>query len=208
MSSWLRQSRESEKAYWAFQSYLNLGSHRTLDAAFRQATQQQNGNKRASGKWTAWYSKYTWKARAEAFDDHLRGLEQQQREAEVSARAKQWIEECEALRQRELEMAEKLLAKAQEMLSYPLARTTKLQDGKTIIIEPAKWRTGNVPRLAATAMKLLHSNFEAETRELLLETGTLTDKILERIFDTLEQALPPEAYDVALDALSKLARPS
>ncbi len=65
-AAWTRSDDETAKAYAAFCAYRDLGSSRSLDAAFAQAKGCQKGVKRVSGFWQRWSRDNHWKNRAEA----------------------------------------------------------------------------------------------------------------------------------------------
>lgn len=73
MSVWDQQENESVKAYEAFCGYRDLGTSRSVDAAFNQARQTcgKPAAKRADGWWWQWAAEYDWKRRAEAYDAYL-----------------------------------------------------------------------------------------------------------------------------------------
>ncbi len=68
--TWDRQSGEPENCYRAFCTYRDMGAGRTVPAAFRQ----QSGNNQATqaaGAWNRWSARYEWKPRALDYDRHL-----------------------------------------------------------------------------------------------------------------------------------------
>jgi hypothetical protein len=74
---WEQFDGESDKAYGAFKTYLNLGmGHRTYAAAVEKLGKQQN----YEAGLRQWASKYQWRARCQAFD--AAQLEKEQEEAE------------------------------------------------------------------------------------------------------------------------------
>jgi hypothetical protein len=74
---WEQLNDESDKAYCAFQTYLNLGmGHRTYVAAAEKLGKQRN----YEAALRQWASKYQWRARCQAFD--AARLEKEREEAE------------------------------------------------------------------------------------------------------------------------------
>lgn len=74
---WEQFDGESDKAYGAFKTYLNLGmGYRTYAAAVEKLGKQQN----YEAGLRQWASKYQWRARCQAFD--AAQLEKEQEEAE------------------------------------------------------------------------------------------------------------------------------
>ena len=69
--TWDKLEGESAQAYRAFTAYRDLRADRSLDAAYRSVTGQQESSKRASGRFTGWSGQFDWKQRAEAYDAHL-----------------------------------------------------------------------------------------------------------------------------------------
>jgi hypothetical protein len=200
---WLKQAGESSKAHAAFRIYLELGTNRSIDIAYRAAKEQQASSKRASGTWMTWASRNNWVARAQAYDRYLISLEAAQREDTIKAKAKEWHERRDAIRAREIEIAEKLIERAERMLEYPLIEQTLQRDGKTIIIQPAVWTMATVPRFAEVAFKLLRLNADLETDRVMHDVTGLYNAGLERILNSLEAALPAEWYAVALEAIHR-----
>ena len=113
---WTRLDGETAVAYAAFCVYRDLGPGRSLDAAYRKHKGQQKGNKRATGHWTRWYSKFDWKTRAEAYDAHLELLARRGREAAYIQDLQRFQERQKKLSQATLGAAIRLLQKAGERL--------------------------------------------------------------------------------------------
>jgi hypothetical protein len=68
---WDRLTTESERAYRAFECFLNLPSgERTLLAAYRQHVGNPGATK-PSDTWSGWSSEFAWRERAAAYDDHM-----------------------------------------------------------------------------------------------------------------------------------------
>ena len=76
---WERQPNETVRAFKAFCLFLNLGSERSLAAAYRSDT-GRTGVEQAPGSWRAWYQDKNWLERAIAYDDHMAQERQRQRE--------------------------------------------------------------------------------------------------------------------------------
>jgi hypothetical protein len=68
---WDRLTTESERAYRAFECFLNLPSgERTLLEAYRRHVDNA-GAVKPSDTWSRWCSEFAWRERAAAFDDHM-----------------------------------------------------------------------------------------------------------------------------------------
>jgi len=71
---WDRLENEPERAYRAFECFLNLPSgERTLLAAYRQHVGNPDAVK-PSDTWSRWSSQFAWRERAAAYDDHLASM--------------------------------------------------------------------------------------------------------------------------------------
>lgn len=74
MELWERQDGEGASAFHAFAHYRDMGYERSLDKAYRQhetdCQRRDVGRRRASGRWTRWYTCHAWRARAVALDAH------------------------------------------------------------------------------------------------------------------------------------------
>jgi hypothetical protein len=95
---WDRLENEPERAYRAFECFLNLPSgERTLLAAYRQHV----GNPEAvkpSDTWNRWSSQFAWRERAAAFDDHLASLRREAYERAIEEEAERQAREVEKVR--------------------------------------------------------------------------------------------------------------
>lgn len=67
---WAQRDGESTKAHRAFWLYVWLDKERSILAAYRQYSGNEEA-KGAPGYFTAWSSKYDWPARARAYDLHV-----------------------------------------------------------------------------------------------------------------------------------------
>jgi hypothetical protein len=155
---WEQQPDEGDRAFAAARLYFEMGKTRSL----RAAAEKLDKSYTIVGRWS---EKYHWVARARAFDAYLHDLEMQMMETEVKDRAKKWADRREKLLEREWETAEKLLERADAMMKFPLARQTTSDDGKTIIVEPARWNV-------ATALKTL----DLASRLGRLAVGEVTER--------------------------------
>jgi hypothetical protein len=161
LQPWDQQPGETGLAYAAFRFYRDLGPTRTLDAAYnaQQATKKprpdapaDTGQKTASGGFRVMAIKWRWVERVRAWDAHVDKarqdavLEKARQAATVSDT--EWAVRRLQQRQTEWKMREALLAKAEAMLSFPLATkeaetVEQSPDGMTVrrvtIWRPAKW---------------------------------------------------------------------
>lgn len=117
-----------------------------------QRTGSTQGNKRATGHWTRWYSRHNWKSRAEAYDVYL---DREKRRAE----AEEWKRRGEAIAEEQYELAQEMLKKVRQMLQFPLAeKTAKRTDEEgnevKVTVEPARWNFNTVARVGKVAIEL------------------------------------------------------
>ena len=103
------QRKQGEPTFWyaRFQTYLFMGSDRTLLGAVnldRAKKSKQKGSK-IPGSWVKAYYDWQWKLRAESWDDE-----------QLKQREREWQQRREEIRQLEWAIAKKLIAKAEQML--------------------------------------------------------------------------------------------
>lgn len=161
---WERQADESERAYAAFRTWLEISP--STDRAYLTAYRQFSGKpaaKQCSGIFNSWIARYRWQARALAYDnDALR----RQREAELRvqiAEREKWAKRRAAVAEEEWVLSESLRQKAREMLQFPLAtqtvsHETTSPDGQSIYqqvtIEPGPWRMRDAAAMLVVADRL------------------------------------------------------
>lgn len=117
---WLfeQQERESNKAFAAFKTYLELGPQRSLALVADKLGKNKNLIKR-------WSSKFDWLSRVQAHGAHLATVEREAIESLAVAKAVEWNKAHEALRIAEWERHKKLIALADELLARWLKNTAK-----------------------------------------------------------------------------------
>ena len=71
------------------------------------------------------------------------------------------------IRETEWKVHEELLAKAGEMLAWPLCENVVSKDGLTTIIKPCRWRLVDAARMVETAFELAMFAVGASTRDAL-----------------------------------------
>ena len=113
---WDRLENEPERAYRAFESFLNLPSgERTLLEAYRQHV----GNPEAvkpSDTWSGWSNSFAWRERAAAYDDHLASLRREVHEQVIKEEAKRQAREIKKTRGRMNELMTLAYHRAMECL--------------------------------------------------------------------------------------------
>lgn len=192
---WLRQRGESKAAYAAFKCFLNLGIERTVVAAFRQKTGKEKA-KQAAGVWNRWVKDWNWHSRSRASDEfvELQNLIALERTAQQEAA--QWMARREQQRQTEWDCAQRLIERADAILSWPLSVREETQDVEgnviAVTIRPVGWKFRDAIAMIDLATKLSHSALDAEPeipRELLELISTDLDKLTDEQLVEHEQKL-------------------
>lgn len=119
------------KAFAAFTEYLRLGANRSAPEVAANLGKGLLALRK-------WQERHAWVERATEWDAHLAEQEQAAAAIFVRERGLEWAKRREALREKEWALAEKLMAKAEEMLSSPKVR----------------WGGGDIARLLEVAQKL------------------------------------------------------
>ena len=176
---WTRRDGETAKAYSAFCLYRDMGSGRSLDAAYCLAQGLQKGSKRVSGYWQRWYHDFEWKTRAEAYDAHLDDVKRR-------AEAQRWRERGEALVEEQYQLARAMVKKVQQMLQFPLVKQTVESENGPVTVEPARWTFNSAARLAKVATELgrLAAGLPTRNEHLVhfdIDPTKLSDDQIERI---------------------------
>lgn len=136
LQPWDRQPNESRQAYEAFLQYRDIdASTRSIREAYRKAT----GRTTSDGQpWREFSARWNWPARAEAWDDHLRAIEQKATEALRARRAAQLEKLREEQREREMRHAAAIEERATKLLALPhVVATAKYEDGRVQTQAPA-----------------------------------------------------------------------
>ena len=142
--SWRRREGETAKAYAAFCLYRDLGSGRSLEKA-RQALGKSSGYIRQLETWS---SRSAWQERCRTYDAFLELLSRREREAA-------YIEDMEAMRQRQKQLSLATFNTAISLLHKAMARLKALDAAD---IDP-----GKLPAYfrAAAAVAEMATNAEA-----------------------------------------------
>ena len=108
LEPWLQQNGEGNEAYASFCVYRDMGPQRSIDKAYQQQLSNTRAAPltelvmRASGRWTAWSTTWSWTRRALAYDRRLQRVEHRNREWLIAQNGINWAEE------RELDLRERL----------------------------------------------------------------------------------------------------
>jgi hypothetical protein len=166
-----RQPYDTPAAWAYFQLYLEQDPPRSINEAYR-VWLARKGRKLARkigapGSWRNLSTgkapsgnplpgALTWAERAAAWDDHLAALERNK-----------WVERRLALKEKEWDIGEKLLEKAEQMLMFPMAITAS-EDGQTVIM-PTKWTMRDIPAVAQAASKIARLAADMATENLSVD---------------------------------------
>lgn len=175
---WRQRDDEPANAFEAFHSFLELGVGRTVRDTYRQV----KGNPEArepSSTWRTWSTRFEWFKRADAFDRYHAALDRAADERAFAEERRTWAQRRALIRREAWDDAEKLRAKARDMLLMPLTeqKTTnvvKSEDGKTvhqhITIMPAKFSMQDAATYLALADKLARLAADMETERIMHDT--------------------------------------
>src|SRR5215217_2562011 len=113
---WDRLENESDRAYRAFECFLNLPSgERTLLGAYRRHVGNPDAAK-PSDTWSGWSSSFAWRERAAAYDDHLASVRREAYERAIEEEAARQAREVEKTRGRMNELMTLSYVRAMEWL--------------------------------------------------------------------------------------------
>jgi hypothetical protein len=105
-----RQERESDKAFSAFRTYLDLGPERSLVAVANKVGKSKTMIER-------WSRKFDWPARVQAHTAHLADIERKTAEALAVQAGTDWAKRQEVHREDEWQARGELLALAREAIA-------------------------------------------------------------------------------------------
>lgn len=92
---WERMEREPPVAFRAFQIFRDIGPSRTVRKAFyKYKGIPEDSDQRVTGRWCEWAVAYTWRERAQLWDDHLDRIARQTIEEEIRSTAKIHAQQC------------------------------------------------------------------------------------------------------------------
>lgn len=115
---WDRLQNEPDRAYQAFESFLCLPSgERTILAAYRRYVGNPEAAK-PSDTWSGWASRFGWRERALAYDDHLGSMRRQAYERGIEEEAERHGAAVERTRNRMHELLTRVYEKAVERLEH------------------------------------------------------------------------------------------
>lgn len=144
---WLRQSGESAQAFEAFCIYRDDGVDRNLQTVAQKCTKSVSLIHR-------WSTQWNWVERSAAYDAYLESAQRSAAEDELVLRARLHITEqrAEELQNTAWEHFKKVLARAEQMLDWPLAAEYS-EDGKQIT-KAAHWTKADAAALYKVSLEL------------------------------------------------------
>lgn len=200
---WDQLDRETNKAYNAFLTYLNLGPLRTYVKAF-QISRNKPDSKVPDGSFAQWKVRFFWARRAKAYDDWTRQKNVIEQEAVLLKSLTQRTEKSAQFRDRMFDMAESLIDKAERMLAFPLEEVSRstVQDGKTVIVtvKPTRWTFSDIGGLLTQAQKMRVLGMGIEEAPNLLRAEQIIEQLAE------QEGLNDQQKAEALANLQALAR--
>lgn len=143
--AWERTKGEPGRAYSAAWEYFKMGSARSHSAVAARLGKRVSQMQR-------WSTRWNWVIRAAAYDDHLVSLEQQAIAKLATEQAEKWKRRFEEHHEKKYLRGEKMEAKAEQMLGFPLATVTN-ENGKTTV-HPARWRLKDAAVIAAAGSRM------------------------------------------------------
>lgn len=145
---WERQPGESARAYAAARAYFELGPPRSLRTVADILTKSTRHLERLSSQWQ-------WVERAAAYDDHLRQIQDEARDAVIQTGAQEdaqlWVERRRQAREDQWRDGQALRQLLGEMLDVPLTEM--------------KWSARDLGPLAVAAARLSTDAVSAEPAE-------------------------------------------
>lgn len=171
---WERLDREPPVAWAAFTTYRDLGTRRTLLAAYRQETGIKEA-KQASGSWNQWAAKWRWSERVKAYDAYLDRIAREQRESAHKA-------ELTSFRDRSRRLAAASGEASISLLTILNARLKTLE--KAAKEKPEEIKFSMLPSMLRAAAFVGKVAGDAEANALAI------DELLERLEDPDERDSP------------------
>lgn len=201
-ADWERQPDESERAFAAFRTWLEVDptQGRSLINAYRQFAGRPEV-KKPPGYFRGWSIKYQWEDRARKYDNDVLRQEKEAEWKTIVAERKKLKERRRHIAESGYDAAEKLIAKAFEILKAPTFHQKMVKeevgpDGQTIVqhieIKPARFTLRDAASIITQADKLRRLATEMATE--IVETIDPTQKAGE-ILEKARQVLA-DSYDL------------
>lgn len=160
MNPWDRQEGETPKAYTAFCAYRDMGTERSLEKYARTLGGKWQETGRIPSHVGAWSSRYSWPARAAAWDEHL----DRERRAVVveSERGRALREHLETTRK----MSREMLETGAAMLALARRSLKAYSQLPAESVQPTE-----ASSLGRTGVALIQTGLDAEAHALGVETA-------------------------------------
>jgi hypothetical protein len=168
---WERQAEESAKAFAAFRAYREMGPSRSIERVHQECAKSSRLLKR-------WSSRYSWVARAEAYDGDIAEKERIAKDDAINKEMEKWAERRIATKEVEWKKAELLDEKAAQMLKFPLQEVEHkeietLDDGRTLvkttIIKPVRFSVRDAAIMVKVADDLRRNSCDMETGRMTVQ---------------------------------------
>ena len=117
---------ESAIAFQAFEHYIALPAG---ERSLRRTAQDLNKSEKLMERWS---SKFDWRRRASAWDQHLAQIEAEAREKQAREKAELWERRREQQREEDYQLRQALTKKMNQMLALPLIQRIEEASGRTI----------------------------------------------------------------------------
>jgi hypothetical protein len=197
---WDRMTREGARSFAAFSKFLELGPDRTLKQTALETGIPENKVRTLSAQWN-------WRDRALAWEDHLAEEQRKRAERVLTKDAEKWAYRRTKLREDEYSTAERLIARANQILDLPLVESTivtehRIVKGEAIpvqitIVKPIRVTQRDAGSLARDASHLLRMSAEMETSRDRTDVNIMSEpekleraqKVLEKIRDEIMSTL-------------------
>lgn len=189
MNAWDRQLNESQPCWEAFQIYRDLGMARSVAEVARRLGKVKRAIETMS-------SKYSWRVRVAAYDEHLDRLRQDAAAKTEEAIAAEWAERRNQHRQAMWDLTLRARKRLEAMLEWPLSTQEIEDDGKRIVITPAKWTWSTVARLLAEVDKVGRLATELETERPRITISREEAEELGRPFGKSGEQVQREIEDI------------
>ena len=178
MAAWDQLSNEGSSAFGLFRVFLELGFDRTVELVAEQTGRHLKVVKKIARK-------FQWKPRSYAYDQFLANAELNAAKRKLERDAVKWVSRFGTLREQEYEMGQKLMARAKEMLAFPIMEQiieetagpiiTDFETGNkiatkkvTVIVKPLKFTMKDIREYIETASKLCRMSMGKETERTLV----------------------------------------
>lgn len=147
LKPWHRRPAEPPKAYAVFKTYCKLGAGRSLILLAHRLGCSLNNVKKWSVRWD-------WVERSRHWDSRMAEAEQEAQERVRAEESAKWERRRMEAAEANWDRAQRVAVKAEEMLKGNLYEQSLDKDGKTVVIQPAKWTMATAGALLKLAAEL------------------------------------------------------